>query len=260
MENNSIGQFCGSVLLSEDIWDKEQLLADLKDIWEMDFPSEDTEEEADTIVSDMEGCRIVISKFPMPVPENEAEINAQNNFMWKEAVEAASTHKAHIVVAVLGDEAGLMERGRVYTKIMAACTKQKYATGIFTSGVVFEPGFYFEAAQAMKKDMLPILNWIWFGLYATDKGVSGYTYGMDVFGKYELEVLDARAEGDKVYEFLLSLVSYILESDVVLQDGETIGFSKNDIHEIRLSKGVALPGQETLKVSYEAKKKSWWRR
>lgn len=255
MEYNSIstGNFCGSVLLSQDSWDKSKLLRDLQEEWGIEFSPEDTEGDPDIIVSDMDGYKIAISKFPVPVPNNEAEINAANNFLWEEAVEVTSTHKAHIVVAVLGDEKTLIERGMTYVKIMAACTKQQYAIGVFTSGVVFKPSDYFEASQSMKEDILPIPNWIWFGLYATDKGISAYTYGMDVFGKRELEVVEANAEAMEVYNFLFYLASYVLEADVMLQDGETIGFSEDDIHEIKLSKGIALPEQDTLKISYEPK-------
>ena len=73
-----------------------------------------------------------------------AEINAENNYMWPEAVEVAKAHKAHIMVAVLGEEEKLLERGKLFTKAMAVCCKQKYATGVYTSGVVFEPRFYEE--------------------------------------------------------------------------------------------------------------------
>ena len=51
----------------------------------------------------------------------------------------AKAHKAHIMVAVLGEEEKLLERGKLFTKAMAVCCKQKYATGVYTSGVVFEP-------------------------------------------------------------------------------------------------------------------------
>ena len=41
--------------------------------------------------------------------------------MWPEAVEVAKAHKAHIVVAVLGEEEKLLERGKLFTKAMAVC-------------------------------------------------------------------------------------------------------------------------------------------
>ena len=34
------------------------------------------------------------------IPDNEAEINAENNYMWPEAVEVATAHKAHIMRCV----------------------------------------------------------------------------------------------------------------------------------------------------------------
>ena len=43
--------------------------------------------------------------------------------MWPEAVEVATAHKAHIMVAVLGEEEKLLERGKLFTKAMAVCCK-----------------------------------------------------------------------------------------------------------------------------------------
>ena len=101
----------------------------------------------------------------------------------------------------------------------------------------------------LQEGELPIFNWIWFGLYRSDKGVCGYTDGLKAFGKDELEVLDADAQPVQVRDFMASLASYLLECDVTLQDGETIGFSQEDKHAITRSQGVALPGM-TLKIAY----------
>ena len=251
MKNKDKGDFCGSILLSENVWDKDQLISDLKVDWGIEIPKEDTEDE-DTIVN-FDKCRIVISKFPAPVPNEEAEINAENNWMWEEAVEVTKTHKAHIVVAILGDEEDLISRGLLYTKIMATCCKQEKAIGVFTSGVVFEPSYYMKAAEMIRDGELPIFTWVWFGLYRTENGLSTYTYGMKDFGKLELEILDADEEAGKLLSFISAIASYILQDDVKLKDGETIGLSEEDIHQITLSKGVALP-EKTLKISYEKKK------
>lgn len=250
-EEEAAGTFCESVLLSEDEWDKDKLISDLQAYWGIELPKEDTEDE-DTIVN-FDKCRIVISKFPAPVPNEEAEINAENNWMWEEAVEITKTHKAHIVVAILGDEEDLKSRGLLYTKIMATCCKQEKAIGVFTSGVVFEPSYYMNAAEMIRDGELPIFTWVWFGLYRTENGLSTYTYGMKAFGKYELEILDADEEVGKLLSFISAIASYILQDDVEFKDGETIGLSEEDIHQITLSKGVALP-EKTLKISYEKKK------
>ena len=256
-ETDHKGSFAGSVLLSKAEWDKEQLIRDLREEWgivdeEPDEGDEDVENSDDAVVMRVGGMMLIVTLFHGHIPDNEAEINAENNYMWPEAVEVAKAHKAHIMVAVLGEEEKLLERGKLFTKAMAVCCKQKYATGVYTSGVVFEPRFYEGLADMLKKDELPIFNWVWFGLYRSEGGLNGYTYGMDVFGKEEMEVLNTDAEPEELRDFLASLASYVLACDVTLQDGETIGFSADDKHTITRSPGVSLPEEQmTLKISYE---------
>ena len=251
------GSFAGSVLLSKAEWDKEQLIRNLREEWgivdeEPDEGDEDDENSDDAVVMRVGGMMLIVTLFHGHIPDNEAEINAENNYMWPEAVEVAKAHKAHIMVAVLGEEEKLLERGKLFTKAMAVCCKQKYATGVYTSGVVFEPRFYEGLADMLKEDELPIFNWVWFGLYRSEDGLNGYTYGMDVFGKEEMEVLNTDAEPEELRDFLASLASYVLACDVTLQDGETIGFSADDKHTITRSPGVSLPEEQmTLKISYE---------
>ncbi|MFR8959233.1 MAG: DUF4253 domain-containing protein [Sutterella wadsworthensis] len=192
-----------------------------------------------------------VSLMHGPVPGGEAEDNAENNYMWPDAVKAAQSHAAHIMVTVLGKETDVRLRGQFFVKLAAACCRQPGVLGVYTSGVVFEPSFYADMAGVMKEGELPLNNWIWFGLNRREGGVCGYTYGMDVFGKEELEVLDADADPLAVREFLVSLAGYVIGSDVTLNDGETIGFSQGDRHRITRSPGVALPDQPTLKVSFE---------
>ena len=255
-ETDHKGSFAGSVLLSKAEWDKEQLIRDLREEWgivdeEPDEGDKDVENSDDAVVMRVGNMMLIVTLFHGHIPDNEAEINAENNYMWPEAVEVAKAHKAHIMVAVLGEEEKLLERGKLFTKAMAVCCKQKYATGVYTSGVVFEPRFYEGLADMLKKDELPIFNWVWFGLYRSEGGLNGYTYGMDVFGKEEMEVLNTDAEPEDLRDFLASLASYVLACDVTLQDGETIGFSADDKHTITRSPGVSLPEEQmTLKISW----------
>lgn len=267
-EHDNKGSFTGFVLLSDACWDKAQLIHDLKEKWNI-IADENDDEDADenydendgenayndVLLFDVGDMIAVLCLMPAPIPDGEAEINAENNYMWPEAVEAAKSHKAHIMVAVLGKEENLLERGKLYTKLVAACCCQNNAIGVYTSGVVFEPRFYECSADMMKENKLPIFNWIWFGLYRREGGICGYTYGMNVFGKEEMEVLDANAEPNDLRDFLASVASYVLECDVELHDGETIGFSQDDKHAITRSEGVALPGM-TLKISYAPKEQA----
>lgn len=245
------GTFVGFALLSDNSWDKEKYIRDLKEQWNITAEEKsDEERNPESLVFDVGDMMAAVSLMPAPVPNGEAEECAKNNYMWPEAEKTAKEHKAHIMVAVIGKEKSLIERGKLYVKLLSVCCHQKNITGIYTSGVVFQPRFYEGFSGMMKEDSLPIYNWIWFGLYRTEKGISGYTYGMECFGKDEMEVLDVDADPSKVRDFLASMAGYVLEYDAVLNDGETIGFSAVDKHRITRGQGVALPDKVTLKISY----------
>ena len=252
-ETDHTGVFTGFVLLSKGEWDKEQFIRDMKEKWDIAVDEYDASEEKDddALVFEVGDMLAAVSLASYPIPGGEAEGNAENNYMWEDAVKVAKKHRAHLMVAVLGKEENLLEKGKLFTKVVAACCRQEYATGIYTSGVVFEPRFYEGFAEQMSEDELPIFNWIWFGLWQDENGMNGYTYGLDVFGKDEMEVLGTDAKPSDLRDFLASLVSYVLENDVELHDGETIGFAADDKHTITRSPGVGLPeDQMTLKISW----------
>ena len=252
-ESDHTGVFTGFVLLSKGEWDKEQFIRDMKEKWDITVDEYDASEEKDddALVFEVGDMLAAVSLAAYPIPNGEAELNAENNYMWPDAVQVAKEHRAHIMVAILGKEEKILEKGKLFTKLVATCCRQKYATGIYTSGVVFEPRFYEGFADMLKEDELPIFNWVWFGLYRSEGGLNGYTYGMDVFGKEEMEVLNTDAEPEELRDFLASLASYVLACDVMLKDGETIGFSADDKHTITRSPGVSLPEEQmTLKISW----------
>ena len=252
-ESDHTGVFTGFVLLSKAEWDKEQFIRDMKEKWDIAVDEYDASEEKDddALVFEVGDMLAAVSLASYPIPGGEAEGNAENNYMWEDAVKVAKKHRAHLMVAVLGKEEDLLEKGKLFTKVVAACCRQEYATGIYTSGVVFEPRFYEGFADMMQEDELPIFNWIWFGLWRDENGMNGYTYGLESFGKEEMEVLGTDAEPGDLRDFLANLTSYVLENDVELHDGETIGFAVDDKHTITRSPGVGLPEEQmTLKISW----------
>lgn len=250
----NVGSFAGFVLLSDVRWDKGQFKKDLYEEWGIEAveDQEDEQQEAaeDSLVFSVGEMMAAVSLMPAPVPDHEAEDNAANNYMWPQAVEKARAHQAHLLVAVLGRGAPLLERGKLFVKLAATCCKQQNVLGVYTSGTVFQPEFYLDFAGMMRDDELPIFNWIWFGLYRNERGTSAYTYGMDMFGKDEMEVLNTDAQPSDLRDFLSDIVSYVLEADVTLRDGETIGFSADQQLPITRGPGVSLPGI-TLKIGYD---------
>lgn len=247
-EDNLTGTFVASVLLSENKWDVRKLANDCIMDWNIELPGNN---DSGSLVAMMGDITLVVALMPTPVPNEEAEYYASANYMWKNAVEAAKSHKAHILISVLGKDADLLEAGKLFTKVVSSCLKQDHAIAVYTDGAVFQPQFYREVASLMQqdKDALPILDWVWFGVCRTDEYTGIYTYGMRKFGKEEMEVYATNANLNEVRDFLLDIVTYVLDSDVTLKDGDTIGFSEEQKLRVTLSDAVALGGK-SLKLEY----------
>ena len=211
------GVFTGFVLLSKAEWNKEQFIRDMKEKWDIAVEEYDANEEKDddALVFEVGDMLAAVSLAAYPIPGGEAEGNAENNYMWEDAVKVAKEHRAHLMVAVLGKEEDLLEKGKLFTKVVAACCRQEYATGIYTSGVVFEPRFYEGFADMIKKDELPIFNWIWFGLWRDENGMNGYTYGHGCrLARTRWRCWAPMLSRSDLRDFLASLASYVLENDV----------------------------------------------
>ncbi|QOT12438.1 DUF4261 domain-containing protein [Paenibacillus sp. JNUCC32] len=249
----SSGIFNGFVLLNSPECDLEQIQANLLRDWSISCSPEDgsaEEEKEGMLVFEAEGCMIAVSFINAPVPDGEAEHYAQGNYLWPEAAEVTQTHVAQLILAVLKRSASPLDSGKVYAKLAASCLKLPNAVGLYSSGTVFQPEFYIDMAETMKtEDLFPLLNLVYFGLVGTETGINGYTYGLRAFGKDEIEVLDSQATPAELREFLMDIALYIVEQDVTLRDGETIGFSAEQKLPITRSEGVYLP-DDTLKIKY----------
>ena len=243
--------FVGFVLLDEVRFDAEKYVKDLKEDWNLDYEFEITQED-NTIIADNNGMILTASLMPAPIPDNEAIEQAKTNYRWDGAVEAAERHKAHLLVSVInrGDMDNI-EGAKHYVKLLANATKQEGCLGINILGTVIHPQMYYDFAKLYdENDDFPIENIVYIGLYGDENNtVSGYTYGLEQFGKKELEIIKSSEEAEEVYNFLASISDYIITSDVVLNDGETIGFSEEQKIQISVSEGIALDG-ETVKLGF----------
>lgn len=255
--------FLGFVLLREARWDKAEYLERLKANWGIDLLSlenkpednkqEDTidsDKEQDIIFAEYEGMRLAVSLFEFPVPNGEAEHYASANYMWEEAVETVKQHQAQLMVTALGDEVDARHRGMLYSALVANALADDNALAVYSDGAVYAPDFYQEVTQvAWEEQDLPLLAWVWFGYGQNEAGQPGfYTYGLSKFGKDEMEIYSEQPL-DEIRGMLYNIAYYVVASDVVLNDGETIGLSEEQKLSITRSKGICLGG-ETLKIAF----------
>jgi len=255
-EEGASGIFNGFVLLNTHECDLKQIKANLLEDWGIVCPPPDEEDSSSaaerdgTLVFEADGFTLALSFVDAPVPDGEAEHNAETNYLWKEAVQVTRTHVAQIILAVFTRSGSSLDSGKLYSKLAASCLKLPNAIGIYTAGTVFQPEPYIEMAELMKHDdILPLLNLVYFGLVGTETGMGAYTYGLRAFGKSEIEIIDSQATPGELRDFLIDIADYVVTNNVTLRDGETIGFSEEQKLAITRSEGVYVDG-DSLKINF----------
>jgi len=243
--------FLGFVLLDDPAFDLEALVQTLNEEWGLVLPEENTEKTDDILVTTINGITVFVAFLDFPIPDQEAEHNAQTNFLWPDAVSVAETHKAHVVIGVTDQEKNVLDAGALFVKISAACLQQPNAMAIYTLGTVFSADFYIETAQVSRnRGEFPVYNLVFIGLYSSDQGetISGYTYGLGALGRQEIEILNSSQESMDVMELLYDIASYVLNG-AMLQSGETLGYTAEQKLLITESPGVGVEGM-TLKIGF----------
>ncbi len=243
------GAFLSFVLLEESVFDFEKFKSELSKKWGIE--SGDNTSENDNYIFNVDGIIVALSLTDAPVPNGEAEHDASKNWMWQEAVSVTEKHKAHLVVAVLG-EGSTRAKSILFVKLLEVCCGFEKVLGIYVNGTVHMPALYKDLANTMDRDnedALPIFNLVWIGLWKSEKGANVYTTGLNAFGKDEMEILDSSADANTLHETMTDLVAYVLESDVTLRDGETIGFSAEQKWTITRSESASDIGM-SLKIGY----------
>lgn len=115
--------------------------------------------------------------------------------------------------------------------------------------MVYAPDYYLRVSGMLEEDMFPIYNLVWIGLYNSKNGLCAYTGGMRYFGYDEMEVLDSQTDAETLHGLLSDIANCVITADVILRDGETIGFSEEQKLPITKSKGVAVEG-DSLKIDF----------
>ena len=236
----------GFILLSDEKFHIDEFKKNLKKDWEIRV---EEKEENNILIFYINEIRIICALVNSPIPNKEAEENAMNNYLWREGVEETSKHKAHIVVSVTNGDSPI-SNSIIFTMIVSSLLKLPNSIGIYQYPTVLSSDFYIKCAEDLKEKSLPVLTWVYIGIYPSDKGFSAYSYGMDYFNKDEIEVIDSKATPSKLYGFMFDIISYVLQYNAVFNEGDTLGFSEEEKLSITKSKGVALEGK-SIKIKYK---------
>ena len=125
-------------LLRVPAWEPEHLAAQLDLDWNIKAEPVPTDFREPWLFR-VNGSLVVIGFEGHPVPGNAADEQAKNCPDWPDAQEMASTHLAYLALAVVAEEATLVENARTAMKILGSLTRQSNVSAINSAGRLFEP-------------------------------------------------------------------------------------------------------------------------
>lgn len=240
----------GFVLLTDANLDWPRFRHNLKEDWDISFSDEIKD---GAVVFPVEDYNCAVSIMPNPVPNGEAETCAKNNVLWKDGDKEVAKHAAHVMVAVMNNDPDFydpVDAKLLFCKLASAMLKLKNTIGIYCTPTVFEKSFFIEVAEHMKNGDLPVPIMFHVGMYLNkDTRLCGFTYGLRAYGKEEIEVIGSKAQPPQMFNFLMAISDYILNGDVTLHDGETVGFTEDQHLSVTLSKATSFDGN-SLKIGF----------
>lgn len=196
------------------------------------------------------GLSVVLGYMDMKIPNEEAEYHAKYNFGWPEAVAVANSHKAHVMVTVMGN-GDRRSKAMLYAKAMVTLCSIENNIAVYANSIVYDPKMFENMRKLILQDQLPIPVLVWCNMGKEEEGVSAWTCGMEHFGLDELELVKCKREPSEIQGLMLILVNYCISNDITFRDGETVGLAADLQLKIEKSKGFNTNTEgETLKISF----------
>lgn len=197
------------------------------------------------------GIQFVLKQINKPLLTDEIFETAKVAYLWPEAETEIKKHRAQwLLTAVQGDTKKLKVY-EVFTKVASVCLKNADATGIYFGRkmVLLSKVFYVAEAEVLRKGVIPMNNWVYVGSVSKDGIQSVYTYGLTLFGKQEMEIVDSKRPTAELRGLLYNLISYVLKDDVVLKEEEAIVLDKDNRLIVHIFEGKFIQGP-TIKIEY----------
>lgn len=232
-----------------DNYNLEKVLGHLRIHWGLTATTDS--HDAGTSILTISDQTVIIAAMDVPILWGDIESAADYAFLWRSAAEELKPHTSHAIVTIMSGGGTQLDKALVLTKVLSSILATSDAIGVYQGSqtLLTSKDQYLKSADTITEGSLPISLWIYIGLRKRSGGSCAYTYGMFLFGKTEMEVLDTDLEMGDLYMFLYSTTEYVIKGNITLHDGETIGMSMTQKIRIKLSKGAQVKG-DTLKLEY----------
>ncbi|MDR2238611.1 MAG: DUF4261 domain-containing protein [Chryseobacterium sp.] len=219
----------------------------LKHYWNLDIASVTGDDKSAVLTIDSDV--VIIAFMSVPIPRGDIEGAAPYAYNWPTVLDDLKNFTGHAIVSVMSATKPALEKYKLLTKVLHSILSTSDSIGIYQGSqtLLIPKDQYIGTAEELKAGKTPVPLWIYLGLRQATEGNSIYTYGLNEFGKHEMEVIHSQLGLEELYTFISNISAYVIGKDVTLKSGETLGYTADQKINIELSKGLMVEGQ-TLKL------------
>jgi len=221
----------------------DKVIDNLKEFWSLDVTN--IGGDGEVAVFNVAGEEVALANMPVKIPLGDIKGTAKYAYNWPLALKDLEKHSGHAIVSVMASQNNPVERFKILSKVLGSILMTSEAVGVYqgSQSLLIPRSQYLGHLKSLEEGEIPVMLWIYLGLRETATGNCAYTYGLKDFQKTEIEIIDSKLSLDELFDFLFSITSYVIGSDITLKSGESIGLTAEQKVPIRLSKAQFVGGQ-----------------
>src|SRR5262245_8692155 len=147
--------------------------------------------------------------LPAPIPNSEAEENADGNFLWPNGRDQAATHRSHVIVTnVGGGDQTAIQSAIAVSRLALVALRLFDGIGVYwgNASVCNSRESFQSFCEGISEENLPVTVWLRFQPVRVSADKIGlYTVGMRQFDLMEIEVDRCKMNLQELFEFVSNL-------------------------------------------------------
>jgi hypothetical protein len=220
-----------------------KVIENLKSQWGFEITDIEGDDEAASF--NISGESIVLANMPAQIPWGDIEGTAKYAYNWPSALKDLKEHTGHAIVSIMTSQKSSIDRFRILSKVLDSILITSNAIAVYqgSQSLLIPRQQYLSYIGELEENGSPVMLWIYIGLKKIETGNCAYTYGLKDFQKTEIEIVNSKLSLEELFDFLFNISSYIIENNIILKNGETIGLTADQKIPIKLSKGQFVEGK-----------------
>ncbi|MFC0779279.1 DUF4261 domain-containing protein [Flavobacterium sp. HJSW_4] len=235
------------LFINNDSYNIDSVIQNLKNFWGLSIINFSGDNNSAVFTVNNELATVFF--IPGQIPGDEVSTSIQYAYNWHTAEEDLKNYTGHAVVSVMSAQGSQVERYTLLSKLLCAILSTSNSIGVHQAKqtLLIPRNQYLENIDDLQQGKSPVHLWIYIGIKTSEQGNYMYTYGLPEFEKQEMEVQKSPQDLAELFNFFSNIISYVINNDVTLRNGETLGYTEDQKIKITASQGMFVEGQ-TLRL------------